>query len=264
MFVLGADKIMGQLTDQVAVITGGAGGIGAAITRLFAQEGAAVVILDLPTSSGEKIATELNETGCTAHFIATDVTRSTDLKKAVDDVLEQFGKITVLMNAVGVLRQGRVDEMDEEDWDFMMNVNVKGVFLATKHVVPALKAAGGGAIVNLSSVSAFVGSDGSFAYTVTKGAVQSMTFGIAQELAPFNIRVNALCPGWVDAGFTQHALQTVEDPAALRNIANSSHAMGRMAKPEEVAQGALFLASSSASFVTGSALFVDGGFMIKR
>lgn len=255
---------MGQLSGQVAVITGGAGGIGSAIARLFAAEGSAVAILDLPTSAGESIEGEIAAAGGRATFFPTDVTKASQVAHGIDSVLRTFGKLTILVNAVGVLRQGRVDLMSEDDWDFLMDVNVKGVFLATKYAVPALKAAGGGSIVNLSSVSAFVGSDGSFAYTTTKGAVQSFTYGIAQELAPFNIRVNALCPGWVDAGFTHQAMRTTDDPVALLELAQRSHVLGRMAQPEEVAQGALFLVSPAASFVTGTALFVDGGFMIKR
>lgn len=255
---------MGQLADQVAIITGGAGGIGSAITRLFAVEGSVVAILDVPTSAGEALVSDLSTTGKSAVFLPTDVTKSSQVAQSVDAVLRAFGKVTILVNAVGVLRQGRVDVMSEDDWDIMMDVNVKGVFLATKYVVPALKEAGGGSIVNLSSVSAFIGSDGSFAYTTTKGAVQSFTYGIAQELAPFNIRVNALCPGWVDTGFTHQAMRTADDPAALVDLAKRSHALGRMAQPEEVAQGALFLVSRAASFVTGTSLFVDGGFMIKR
>lgn len=252
-----------ELEDQVALITGAAGGIGSAIARLFAAEGAAVVLADQNAEGLHKLERELTAQKHRAKAIPTNVCSSASVQKTVALALAHFGKLTLCVNAAGILRQGRVDEMSEEDWNALMAVNVKGVFLTCKHVVPALKVAGG-AIVNLSSVSALVGSDGSFAYTASKGAVTSMTYGIAQELAPFGIRVNVLCPGWVDAGFTHQALRQTLEPQLLLDTAKNAHLLGRMAAPEEVAQGALFLASQRASFVTGTSLFVDGGFMIKR
>lgn len=255
---------MSQLKDQVALVSGGAGGIGSAIAKLLAQEGAAVGVVDRPESNGLAVAQQIRGEGGQAVFIPADLTQAGQAALAVTKTLESYGKLTILVNAIGLLRNGRVDEMSEQDWDDIMEVNVKAVFLTTKYAVPALKAAGGGAIVNLSSVSALIGSDGSFAYTTTKGAVLSMAYALAQELAPHQIRVNAICPGWVDAGFTHQFLQKIENPDAIRQMAGGLHVLGRMAQPEEVAQGVLFLVSPAASFITGTALYVDGGFMIKR
>ena len=255
---------MGQLAGQVALVTGAPGGVGSAIARLFAKEGAAVIVADIALERVAQMSAEIGVAGGVALGVVLDVTQASSCRQAVEDAVKHFGRLTTLVNSAGILRTGHIDEMEERAWDEIMAVNVTGTFLATKYAVPAIKAAGGGAIVNLSSVSAFVGSESSFAYTATKGAVLSMTYGIAQELAPYHIRVNALCPGWVDAGFTHQALRTTEDPEQLRAVANRAHVLGRMAQPEEVAQAALFLVSSSASFITGSPLFVDGGFMIKR
>ena len=252
---------MGQLEGQIALITGAAGGIGSAITRAFVSEGAMVALLDRPGQPLELLESEL---GASALAVPADITKADQVSSAVNTAVQHFGALTSLVNAVGILRQGRIDEMLETDWDDLMAVNVKGVFLACKYAVPHLKASGGGTIVNLSSVSAYVGSNSSFAYTASKGAVSSLTFGIAQELGSFGIRVNALCPGWVDAGFTHHAMRLAPDPSILEEQARNAHVLGRMATPDEVAKAAVFLSSSASSFVTGTSLFVDGGFMIKR
>ena len=255
---------MGQLDGKVALVTGAAGGIGSEIARLFATEGAAVALLDLKQLELEKLAAGIRERGGRVCVCATDITQSDKVRQAVATTLDLFGNLTVVVNAVGVLYQGKVDEMEEADFDALMAVNVKGVFLTCKYAVPALKASGGGSIVNLSSVSAFSGSDNSCAYHASKGAVLSLTYSLAQELAPSHIRVNALCPGWVDAGFTHQAMTEASNPERLRTAAKQFHLLGRMATPQEVSQAALFLASPAASFITGTPLFVDGGFMVKR
>jgi NAD(P)-dependent dehydrogenase (short-subunit alcohol dehydrogenase family) len=253
-----------ELEGQVALVTGAAGGIGSAIARAFVEAGAAVALLDLASEGLNALEADLRASGKLVLAVPADITQATEVSSAVQAATSHFGRLTCLVNAAGILRQGQVDAMLETDWDDLMNVNVKGVFLACKYAVPALKTAGGGSIINLSSVSAFVGSIGSFAYTASKGAVLSLTYGIAQELGPFGIRVNAICPGWVDAGFTHQAMRQAPDPSVLIAQAREAHVLGRMAAPSEVADAAVFLASSRASFVTGTALNVDGGFMIKR
>jgi NAD(P)-dependent dehydrogenase (short-subunit alcohol dehydrogenase family) len=252
-----------QLKDDVAVVTGAAGGIGSAIAKRFAKEGAVVALLDNNAVKLKALAKEITQAGGRAEAFKVDITDSKDVASVVKAAAKTFGKITLLVNAVGLLKQSPIDEMSERDFDQLMAVNVKGVFLAYKYVVPVMKKTGG-VIINLSSVSAFVGSSESFAYTTSKGAVQSMTYATAQELAPYNIRVMAICPGWVSAGFTEKALKLAPDPQVLLEAAKNAHVLGRMATPEEVANTALFLASKEASFMTGSALYVDGGFMIKR
>ncbi len=253
-----------RLAGKVAMITGASGGIGSAIAKRFAQEGALVALVDKDLSKLKTVQREIAKSGGQAESFGVNITDSKDVARVVREVVKTFGKITLLVNSVGFLKQGKVDEMSEKDFDALMAVNVKGLFLAYKYTVPVMRKAGGGVIINLSSVSAFVGSPESFAYTTSKGAVLSMTYATAQELAPDKIRVMAICPGWVDAGFTHQALKQAPDPNVLYEAARNAHVLGRMATADEVANAAVFLASDEASFMTGSALFVDGGFMIKR
>jgi NAD(P)-dependent dehydrogenase (short-subunit alcohol dehydrogenase family) len=253
-----------KLKTHVALVTGAAGGIGSAIARRFAAEGAMIALVDKDEKKLKMLAKDIAKTGGRAEVFSVDITSSKDVARVVKAVAKTFGKITLLVNSVGLLKQGKIDEMSEKDFDLLMAVNVKGVYLTYKYAVPEIRKAGGGVIINLSSVSALIGTDNSFAYHTSKGALLSLTYATAQELAPDNIRVMAIAPGWVDAGFTHQVMKEVSDPEVLHQAAKNAHVLGRMATPEEVANAALFLASDEASFMTGSVLFVDGGFMVKR
>ena len=258
---------MNELSGHVALITGATGGIGAAIARLFVAEGAAVALLDRARPALDTLAAELAAVGGIVSVHPADVTQDAAVATAVNDAANAHGRLSLLVNCVGLLRTGKVDEMAEADFDAIMAVNVKGVWLATKHAVPHLRAVGpaaGPAIVNLSSVSAYIGTENGFAYTVTKGAVSSFTHAVSQGLAADGIRVNAVAPGYVDAGFTHQSKKDNVYPPAMLAKANSLHVMNRMGQPHEIAQAVMFLASARASFVTGTVFFADGGYMVKR
>lgn len=255
---------MADFQGKTAIITGAGGAIGSATAALLASRGAAVALLDLSSSQGAQVAAAIRESGGKAVFLPTDVREEAEVSAAIETTAQQLGAPTLLVTVAAINLNGQIDTLSVETWDTMMAVNVRGVFLPIKHCVPHMKMAGGGAIVNMCSVSAFIGSMDSAPYVTTKGAVLSLTYSIAQELAPFNIRANAVCPGWVDTPFTDGYIEKAPNPAGLRRYANGLHAMNRMAKPEEVAKAVMFLLSDDASFTTGTSLFVDGGFMIKR
>lgn len=247
---------MSRLSGKVAIVTGGSRGIGEAIARLFVEEGARVVIGDILEAEGTKLAMELNkQEDC--RFAKLDVTKSDDWKAAVDITISNFRKIDILINNAGISQpQISIDETTEETWDRVMSVNAKGTFLGTRSVVEAMRKAGGGSIVNVSSQFGLVGyqSENS-AYQASKGAIRIFTKVTALQYAKDNIRANSLHPGPVD---TPAGVLASGNPERLASVL-SKVPLGRIAKPREIAYGALFLASDESSFMTGAELVIDGG-----
>jgi len=244
-----------RLGNKVALISGGARGMGAVEAKLFANEGAKVVIGDVLEKEGHQVEAEINESGGECLFVPLDVTDEADWESAVATAVSQFGKLDILVNNAGILRSERVEETTSEVWDLVMEVNAKGVFLGTKTAIPELRKAGGGSIVNISSSLALVGSSGSSAYAASKGAVRIFTKSAAVQYAKDGIRVNSVHPGLVESPMTEEFLS---DSATHQGRLNM-YPLGRLGRPEDIAWGVLFLASDESSFVTGSELVIDGG-----
>ena len=250
---------MNELKNKVAMITGGASGIGSATSELFAEEGARVAILDINKVDGESIVTRLKEKGADSVFIACDVTKSNQCKNAVDEIVKSFGKIDILFNNVGIIRRANVVELDEEDWDRVMSINVKSIFLMSKYVIPIMEESGGGSIINTGSGWGVKGGGRAVGYCASKGAVVNMTRAMAIDHGPKNIRVNCVCPGDTDTPMLRVEANQLGQDTNLFLAESASRPLGRYAQPREIAQVVLFLASDRASFVTGSIYVVDGG-----
>ncbi len=248
----------GRLAGRTALITGAAGGIGREAARLFAAEGARVVVADQDRAGGEATAAAIRADGGEALFVATDVARSDDVRAAVETAERRFGALHVVFNNAGIFpaEDGSPVDTPEQVFDRVIAVNLKGVFLGCKHGIPALLRAGGGAIVNTASFVAVMGAATSqVAYTASKGGVLALTREVAVEYARRGIRANALCPGPVNTPLLAGLL--AEPAARARRLVHVP--MGRLAEPAEVARAALFLASDEASYVNGATFLVDGG-----
>jgi NAD(P)-dependent dehydrogenase (short-subunit alcohol dehydrogenase family) len=251
---------MARLKGKVALITGGAGGCGLAASELFAREGAKVAILDLPSSQGEAVAARINAAGGEACFVSADVSSSEQVERAVRHAEERFGAINVLMNHAGTIAAGPFLETTEGEWDRLMGINVKGMFLVTKAVLPNMIASGGGSIICTSSISAVVGTPMEVLYCTTKGACHMFARAIAVEYRDRNIRSNAVCPGFIGTAHGQRELELLRGLGVEVSDENIAAMQGRLCDPEEVAKAALFLASDDASFVNGAHLFVDNAY----
>jgi NAD(P)-dependent dehydrogenase (short-subunit alcohol dehydrogenase family) len=248
-----------QLTSKVAIITGGASGIGRATALLFAREGGAVVIADLNAQAGQGVVSEIEKAGGRARFEAADVTRAADCRRVVERAVREFGKIDILFNNAGIIQRATVLDLSEEDWDRVMAVNVKSIFLLSREVIPHMQKAGGGAIINTASGWGLTGGAKAAVYCASKGAVVLLTKAMAVDHGPQNIRVNCICPGDTDTGMLRSEAQQLGE-ASDRFLADAAkRPLGRVGTPEEIAQAALYLASDASSFVTGTALVVDGG-----
>ena len=247
---------MGRLDGKVALISGGARGQGATEARMMALEGASVVFGDILDDAGRQVEAQIRELGGEATYVHLDVTREADWQSAVDTAVNTYGTLNVLVNNAGILIRKTLEETTGEDWDRIMNINAKGVFLGTKAAIPAMREAGGGSIVNISSTAGLVSSpSGSASYTASKGAVRLLTKSTAVQYAKEGIRCNSVHPGPIETDMIQDSLS---DPDALAERMQRLP-MGRVGKPEEVAYGVIYLASDESSFVTGSELVIDGG-----
>jgi NAD(P)-dependent dehydrogenase (short-subunit alcohol dehydrogenase family) len=233
---------MGRLDGKVALISGGARGQGVAEARMFAQEGARVVFGDILDNEGRQVEAQIRELGGEAIYVHLDVTSEADWQDAVETAVNHYGKLDVLVNNAGILIRKGIEETTVEDWDRIMAVNAKGVFLGTKAAIPAMRQAGGGSIVNISSTAGLVSSlSGSASYTATKGAVRLFTKATAIQYAKEGIRCNSVHPGPIETDMIQ---DTLNDPARMEERM-SRLPLGRVGKPEEVAYGVLYLASMS-------------------
>lgn len=253
---------MGRLEDKVAIVTGGSVGIGAACARRMAMEGARVAIVDRTDEAGRELAGDLVGLGYQARYMHLDVTSETEVARAIDEVASLFGRLDILVNNAGIAGPDKpTHELTEEEWDRVQAVNVKGVFFCTKHAIPHLRRAGGGSIVNLSSIYGLVGAPDVPPYHASKGAVRLMSKTDALLYARDGIRVNSLHPGFIWTpmvnGFLSGHGGNLDEQ---RRQVGELHPLGHMGEPDDIAWGVVYLASDESKFVTGSELVIDGGY----
>lgn len=250
---------MGRLEGKVALITGGAGAIGRATAARFAEEGARIVVADRNGTDAEAVAAWLRGTGSVAMGVAVDVTSEVEVAVLVDRASATFGRIDVLFTCAGVLVSGSVTETSLADWERTLAVNLTGPFLLSRAVVPIMIANGGGSIIHMSSTAGLVGETSIAAYCASKGGVLMLGRQMALDYARQGIRVNVICPGWIDTPFNAPAIEAAGGPAALQPFVDQMVPIGRQGTPDEVADVVVFLASDQARLMTGSVVTVDGG-----
>jgi NAD(P)-dependent dehydrogenase (short-subunit alcohol dehydrogenase family) len=250
-----------MLKNKVALITGGSSGIGMAIAELFLKEGAKIVINGRSQERCDTAQKQLKIIDADAVFCTTgDVSKWDDVQKMVERTIKQFGRIDILINNAGIYLEKRIEETTEDEWDQVININLKGVFLCSKAVYPHFKNQGSGTIVNMSSDSGISGNPNEAAYCASKVGVTNLTRAIALDYAKENIRVNAICPAVINTPMLQKEVDMQEDKEAYLKEMDELHPIGRVGRPEEVAFAVLMVASDEASFITGANIPVDGGF----
>ena len=253
---------MNRLIDKVALITGGAMGIGEACARLMAKEGSSVAISDVNVERGSLLAEELNCTGRSAFFIEQDVGDEMQWRRVIDSVVDRFGRLDVVVNNAGLGIGGDVEHATLDDWRRLMRVNLDGVFLGTKYGVQTLRRFGGGSIVNLSSIEGLVGDPNLAAYNSSKGGVRLLTKSAALYCAKagYHIRVNSVHPGYIWTPMVENYLKASGDVEGGRKKLDAMHPVGHIGEPDDIAYGVVYLASDESRFVTGAELVIDGGY----
>jgi NAD(P)-dependent dehydrogenase (short-subunit alcohol dehydrogenase family) len=249
-----------EFTGKVALVTGAAMGIGAAVATLFAERGAKVVLVDRAEKEVKKLASKLGKK-LTVHAIITDVSQADEVERAVKEAVKIFGRLDIVSNNAGIQRYGTVETTLEHEWDEVMNVNLKSVYLVCHYAMPYLRKRKG-AVVNMASVQSFATQQNVAAYTTSKHALIGLTRSMALDFAKDGVRVNAVAPGTVDTPMLHWAVSLDPNPAALMKVVNDMHPLRRIAKPKEIAEVVAFLASDRASFITGATVVADGGLLL--
>lgn len=247
-----------RLENRVALITGAGSGIGRATAVRLAQEGAQIAVVDWNATTGQETVQIIQDQGGKAIFIQTDVSKVDQIEQAVAQTVEQFGKLNILVNDAAVMLEKTAVDTTEADWDRLMNINLKGTFFCSKYAILQFRKQGqGGVIINMASVNSFFAEGGIAAYCAAKGGIAQLTRALAMDHSKEGIRVNGICPGWIETPMNANFFAKGEH---IREQAGRLHAIGRIGQPDEVANAALYLASDEASFITGALLTVDGGF----
>jgi len=250
---------MAKLANKVAIVTGAAQGIGLGIARVFVAEGAQVILSDVNDTAGAAAAADLG--GGQAAYVHADIAQEADVRSLVAAAVDRFGRLDIVVNNAGIVAVQTVEESSVEDWDRVMAINVRAIFLTTKHALPHLRAVAGGSILNVASVSSFVGQQGTPAYCASKGAVLMLTRSLALDYGPERIRVNCICPGITDTPMLRYHARHADDPDAHLRRRLERVPTGEMLYPEDMGRAAAFLCSDEAAGITGTSLVVDGGYI---
>lgn len=248
-----------KLQNKVAIVTGAGKGIGQGIARVFVKHGAEVVLADSDEAAGQQTAEDIRQSGGDALFIKCDVSDEEHVKAMIEATVAKYGQINILVNNAGIGVYKTVLDTSSEEWDRCLGVNLKGVFLCSKYAIPHIQAAGGGAIVNIASVHSYQNVGGTAPYAASKGGVVALTRVMAIDHGRDNIRVNAICPGWIYTPLIRGIFAGAPDPEEAKHAVERRQILGRLGTPEEVGEAAAFLASDEASYITGASLMVDNG-----
>jgi NAD(P)-dependent dehydrogenase (short-subunit alcohol dehydrogenase family) len=248
-----------KLGGKVAVVTGGSIGIGAAIGRLFAQEGARVALLSRTAAAGEKTAQAIRSQGGDCRFYVADVSKSDQVAKVAAQILKDYPQVDILVNNAGIWRPGRVVDLDEETWDSVLDTNLKGMFLVSRHFLPGMMERKAGVVINVSSVAGLVGAPDASCYAASKGGIVNLSRSMALDFAPFNVRVNCLCPGMTDTAQGVSVVAHYKPGGDQTEEKRNWQPLRHVGTADDVAKAALYIASDDAAFMTGSIFVLDGG-----